>query len=118
MHYTPKTIPDEALEALRPAFDRTLSLSAEDWVNRCRDDLAQLWFKDGLWAVTEIRDTKIGRVLHGIALAGVFNHDLIDEIEGWARDNGCCKSVITGRPGFCKTLRGYRPNTVTLEKGL
>ena len=118
MHYTPTTIPDEAAAALAPAFDRSLSCTAEEWIERCRADLAQLWRLGSLWAVTEVRDTKAGRVLHGVALAGEFDHALIDEIEGWAATIGCTKSVITGRPGFAKTLHGYKQKTVTLEKDI
>lgn len=118
MHYLPHAIPDEAVEALRPAFDRSMTDDAETWVARCRADQAQLWRYGGLWCITEVRETKAGRVLHGVALAGDYNDRLIPEIEAWARSIGCVSAVLSGRRGFAKRLPDYRIQTITLSKEL
>lgn len=118
MHYTPKTIPDEAAAALAPAFVRSYSHDVKEWMERCKEDTAQLWRHNNLWAVTEVRDTPYGRLLVGVALAGDYNDQLIPEIERWAKSIGCVKALLTGRKGFAKWLPDYKTKTVTLEKDL
>jgi hypothetical protein len=41
-----------------------------------------------------------------------------EEIEAYARAEGCSKMVFEGRPGWGKMLRGYAPKTVSFEKAL
>ena len=122
MHFSPDSIPAEAVEALRPAFARSWLMqdTPEHWVERCRQDTAQLWRSDdgAYWAITEILDTKKGRVLHEVASAGSYRKSLFDEGEAWAKSIGCVKAVTTGRPGWKKHLTDYRVVTMTFEKEL
>jgi hypothetical protein len=39
-----------------------------------------------------------------------------DDIEAWARDQGCSHLKIVGRKGWLKVLDGYRETAVEMEK--
>lgn len=117
MHYTPSTIPDEAVEALRPAFDHFGLHSAEEWVLRCSQDLAQLWHNKGLWAITEVHAFASGvKACHVVAMAGIFNKELWDEIEAWAQSIGCTHVHFTGRRGWERKLPDYKSVAVVMQK--
>lgn len=118
MHYLPSTIPDEAIEALRPAFDRSYVHQVDHWIERCKAGTAQLWRHGDYWAITEVLDGKDGRICHEFASAGVYADALIDEIEAWARSVGCKRVLCTVRPGLTRKRLGYRTKAITLEKEL
>lgn len=118
MHFLPSTVPHEAASALEPAFQRTHTDTAEMWIDRCRADLAQLWEHQGYWAISEVIDGKTCRVLHLVASAGVFNHELVDEMEAWGRSVGCKKVVAEVRRGMTRRRPGYRIKSVAVEKDL
>lgn len=118
MHYLPHTIPDEAVVALQPAFDRSYVHQVEHWIERCRQDAAQLWREGDYWAITEVLSGKDGLILHEVASAGSYVDSLIDEIEDFGRRVGCRKVLATVRPGLARRRPGYRTKTVTLEKEL
>ena len=107
-----------ALEGLMPAFDRSRNLDISEWMDRCKADQAQIWFKDGFWLMTQVQPTKEGRALHIIAAAGNYNHDLIAEAEDWGRSQGCASVFYTGRPGWIRREPGYTLKTVTMQKDL
>lgn len=118
MHYTPSTIPDEAADALRPAFDRSYTDHVETWLDACRQDQAQLWRLNGYWVITRVLSTlKTGEIIcHQVASAGEFEADLLGEIEAWAKSKGCVKMVAAVRPGFTRRVKGYAVKAVTVEK--
>lgn len=116
MHYTPSTIPAEAADALRPAFDRYGLHDAATWIERCRDGQAQLWAHGALWAITEVHDFASGRICHIVAMAGEFNHALLTEIEAWAKRNGCQKLHFTGRKGWERRLPEYQHIAIVMQK--
>ena len=116
MHYTPATIPDEACEAIAPAFDRYGLHDANEWVQRCKDDVAQLWRVGDVWAITELFDGKAQRVCHIAAMAGEFTHEIMREIEAWALRMGCAKVLFTGRKGWTRRLPGYSQIAIVMEK--
>lgn len=116
MHYTPDNIPDNAVDSISPAFDRFGLHDAGEWVQRCRDDLAQLWKVGNCWAITEIFESKRGRVCHIVALAGDFTMDIMSEIESWAKDNGCVLVHFTGRKGWERRLPDYAQIATSMEK--
>ncbi len=118
MHFTADSIPDEAVNALAPAFDRSYVHQSADWVARCAHGLAQLWRGDDYWVITEVIKGKDGLICHQVASAGVYNDALLDEIEGWAKSIGCSKTLATVRPGFSRRRPGYRTKTITQEKEL
>ena len=118
MHFLPSTVPDEAAAALEPAFRRTHTDTAEMWLERCRSDLAQLWGHQGYWVISEVIDGKTCRVLHLVASAGAFNHELVDEVEAWGRSVGCKKVVAEVRRGMTRRRPGYRIKSVSVEKDL
>lgn len=120
-------IPEEAIEALRPAFEKFglegEYYTPEYWIQRCKDDTAQLWrSEDGsYWGVTEIFDTAKGRVFHKVASAGVFGDSaraLYAEGDKWAKERGCKVTRTHGRPGWAKLLPDWKIVAVTLEKEL
>lgn len=116
MHYTPSTIPPEAADALRRAADTSDAADANEWVQRCKNDTAQLWRDGQFWVVTEIVRTRCGVALHFIAAAGEFSQSLVDEAEEWAKSIGCHKSFFTGRKGWERKLPQYKVRTVTMER--
>lgn len=127
MLYHPNDIPDEAVEALRPAFEKFglegEYYTPEYWIQRCKDDTAQLWrSEDGLyWGVTEMFDSAKGRVFHMMASAGVFNDNarrLYEDGYEWAKSHGCKITRTEGRPGWAKLLPDWKIVAVTLEKEL
>lgn len=116
MHYTPDTIPAEAVDALRPAFDRYGLHDAETWVQRCRDGLAQLWAIGPLWAITEVHEFASGRACHIVAMAGDFTQAIMDEIEAWAQQVGCKQMHFTGRKGWERRLPDYTAIAIVMHK--
>lgn len=116
MHYLPSTIPPDAVAALAPAFLHFGLHPVEEWIQRCRDDLAQLWRFEDCWAITEIFQSKRGAVCHIVALAGEFNHQAIAEIEQWAKTIGCTLVHFTGRKGWERKLPDYKPTAIVMEK--
>jgi hypothetical protein len=85
---------------------------------RCKQDTAQLWRKNDYWIVSEVVNTKSGLGLHLAFSAGVYEPDLVTEIEDWARSIGCVKAFFTGRPGTQKRRPDYILKTVTMSKEL
>jgi hypothetical protein len=118
MHYLPHTIPDVAVDALKPAADESDAADAESWVKQCRDDMAQLWRDGDFWMVTEIRQIRSGMALHIVAASGQYKQSLVDEAEAWAKSIGCSKSFFTGRRGWEKKIPSYKLRTITMEKEL
>lgn len=116
MHYTPQNIPPEAVAHIAPAFDHYGMHEAFDWVQRCRNDLAQLWRVGECWAITEAYECKLGNVCHIVALAGEFTHEIMAEIEQWAAKQGCRKVLFTGRRGWAKKLPAYSQTAIVMEK--
>lgn len=118
MHYTPSTIPDEALDALRPAFDDAELESVEFWIGECKRGNAQLWSDGSYWLISRVVLGKSGPVLHLGASAGVFSNALIDEVEDWGKSVGCVKVVAEVRPGLTRRRPGYAQKRIIVEKGL
>ena len=123
MLYHPNDIPDEAVEALRPAYERSSKLygTPELWIQRCREGTAQLWrSEDGkYWAVTEVYEgTAYGKLLHGLASSGEFCEELVQEGEAWAKEQGCKAAMTGGRRGWEKlfSTMGYKTVAVMLLK--
>lgn len=118
MHYTPSTIPDEALEALRPAFEDAELETVEFWVEECKSGRAHLWSDGSYWMITRVVQGKSGMVLHLGASAGVYSNALVDEAEAWAKSIGCVKCVAEVRPGLTRRRLGYRQKRIVVEKEL
>lgn len=117
MHYTPSTIPKDAMEALRPAFDRSYTEHVETWIDRCKSGEAHLWRHNGYWAIGRlITALKNGeRIYHQVASAGEFEPALVEEMKAWAKANGCVKLVAEVRPGMVRRTSGYVIKSVTAE---
>lgn len=118
MHYTPQTIPDEAVDALRPADAYSYTETAEKWVELCKKGVAMLWRNGDCWAVTAIAPTKYGKVIAIEALAGPESDNLIDEINAWATADGCVESIFGGRMGWMRKRKDYEPIRVFGRKKL
>lgn len=103
-----KNLKDEALKGIAPAFEYSYVHTAEQWIERCEQDLAQMWLEDELWGITEVLETpNDGRVLHLIALAGKFTDAALEHIEAWGKSVGCKRIRLTGRPGWERRLPGW-----------
>ena len=109
---------NEAHAALQPAADRTVVQEAADWLKWCANDFAQLWHREGAWAVTMVQESKAGRALCIVAWAGEDSDEMLAEIEDWARSVGCVRSYYTGRVGWSRRRPEYKVVTVTGIKEL
>jgi hypothetical protein len=118
MHYTPSTIPEEAVDALRPAFDHCDDQYVEDWIAMCKEDKAQLWRKGDYWLISMVVQTKRGLAIDLKFSAGVYEPELVDEANDWAKSIGCVRSYFSGRPGCARRRPDYRIRCVTAEKEL
>lgn len=118
MHYTPSTIPDEAADALRPAFDDAELETVDFWIDECKAGRAQLWTDGNYWLISRVVNGKSGKILHLGASAGVYSNALVDEVEEWAKSVGCVKSVAEVRPGLTRSRPGYVQKRIIVEKGL
>jgi hypothetical protein len=118
MHYTPSTIPEEAVDALRPAFDHCDDQYVEDWIAMCKEDKAQLWRKGDYWLLSMVVQTKRGLAIDLKFSAGVYEPELVDEANDWAKSIGCVRSYFSGRPGCARRRPDYRIRCVTAEKEL
>lgn len=107
---------DGAVQALAPAFDRSRVYHSGEWVQRCIDDVAQLWCMGDYWAITEVVEFPDGRALHVVALAGKMHDELHSSIEAFAKLHGCSRVYGTCRPGYGRALKDYKVITVTIEK--
>lgn len=104
--------------ALAPAFALSETETVEDYRKMCEQDLAQAWAHKNLHAITTVHETKTGRAIKIVAMAGEYDGDLVDEIERFGRNVGCNKIIFSGRKGWLKKRPDYKLKTVTMEKGL
>lgn len=109
---------DQARLALDLAAAVSLVETADGWLDACERGDAQLWHAPGLWAVTRVVAGKAGWVAQIVAMAGVYDGELVDQMEAWARSTGCTRIYFAGRPGWLKRRPDYRLRQVTLEKEL
>ncbi len=113
------TVAKDAAQSLSCAFDRSINGNVNEWIGRCKQDLAQLWTNGTLWMVSEVHQTTGGLVLNIVACSGVYDDgSILREIEDWAREVGCIKVLFTGRKGWARRILDYKVTTVTMEKGL
>ena len=114
--FHPNQIPVEACEALRPAFDCSDMAEVEDWIELCKQDQAQIWRLNDYWVITQVMDTKKGRAVHLAYSAGVYEPELVDKIEQWAKSQGCKIAYFSGRPGTQRRRPDYRLRYITMDK--
>lgn len=115
---------------VRSAVDEYALLeTAESYKARCVDRSAQLWLirdHDQIIGagITEIYDTPKGLTCAVPVLAAVSFDDvlkpLFDEVEQWARAEGCVRLQGYGRLGWVRALKpyGWRPRAVEIEKDI
>lgn len=93
-------------------------LDVDEYLLRCKRDQAQLWGNGSFWMITEVADTKSGRALNIVAIAGDYDEDLWRSAEVWGKSVGCIRAFVTGRLGWIKRKPDYTVRTVTLSKEL
>ena len=108
----------QAEPVLDKAMERCANMTAAMWLDRCEQDMAQLWNDCGYWAITEVFETKGGRAIHCVAAAGDFEPSLVSEMEDWARRVGCRHAYFSGRKGWARKLPDYEVASITLIKEL
>lgn len=119
MLYQPENIPSEALAVLLAAEKHSCAETAEEWLDNCRQDDAQLWRDGDCWMVTEVRDTRSGRMLRIVALSGEpYSPGLVREAEEWGRSVGCVRAFFEGRKGWERLAPDYKVRAVISEKEL
>lgn len=106
----------QAVAALNPAFDHSDVHHAQEWIDRCAADQAQLWRFPDMWAVTDVPDGKSGRLLHIVAVAGKWSDAHLARMEQWGKSIGCKSIYATGRPGWARHVKGFEVKTVTIKK--
>jgi hypothetical protein len=100
--------------------------TAEDFFRALVRREMQLWIvREGEQTaglvITELRNYPRRRCCRYLLLAGrSFDrwHHLQDEIECWARANGCAAMEMCGRRGWERKLRGWRATHVEMTKEL
>ena len=107
------------------AATREAEQSPELLKQLCEENKAQLWFA---WsdcceaaAVTEIATTPQGVKCVITALGGRNSSrwfGYLDELEAWAKRQGCNGMRIYGRKGWARKLRDYRVTRLILDKEL
>jgi hypothetical protein len=113
----------DASKELNRAFEQTEDCAANHLLN-LTSDIEQLWFINGqAWALTRVILGKSGAlVLDIVAMGGQgldqWGSEFFDTVEGWAKAQGCTKSIFTGRMGWLKRAHGYKPKRITFCKEL
>jgi hypothetical protein len=107
------------LSSFRPVEDRVLRGDALLWI---------AWSGEGSGAghieaaaVTELQETEWRKVCVIVACAGkamIRWLALAEEIEGYARAEGCSCVRIVGRKGWARVLSSYKTKRIILEKDL
>lgn len=113
------TIFDQLEEALAlEGNERTL----EDVLLRVERGDAQFWHEGNGAVVTEVLDTKAGKVLHFWLAAGSLDDVLAiyRKVVEWGRANGCVRATLIGRRGWVKVLQaeGWAQEAVTMGRAL
>jgi hypothetical protein len=114
-----------------PWLDRAYAKTGNPMPETCRDDLLQghkqlwvAWAPEGrLLCAVLTRLAKMRDGLHGqVVAAGGVEVDRwifgMTTIEQWAKDEGCVKVTVQGRPGWAKLLQDYRRTQVVMERQL
>ena len=112
------TLHAQAEPVLERAMARCANLTAAQLLDRCAQDVAQLWRLNDFWAVSEVVDTPRGRAIHFLAAAGRYEPALVPAMERWARAQGCTAAYFSGRRGWARKLPDYALATITLTKEL
>lgn len=112
-----KHLKSKAIQALDEAFALSEVETSEKWIALCEADLAQLWAFSHSFAITQVFDGKNGRTLQIVAASGSLSDvNEITQIEEWAKSIQCKRVIFTGRPGWGKSVKGYKPARVTYSK--
>jgi hypothetical protein len=67
----------------------------------------QVWVKGDSLLLTEIAEFPSSSALHHFAAVGRIDDlwDLRDQAINFAKDRGCTREIVTGRPGWVRVLR-------------
>jgi hypothetical protein len=108
---------------LEQAFEHSEGDTAEAHLPALLSDQEQLWHIHGkAWALTAMYEGKRGRLFQCIALGGkemdAWFPAFVDRAEHWAKEQGCKRVLVAGRPGWRKALPNYRTTHITLMKEL
>tara|TARA_R110000764_G_scaffold65594_3_gene137262 strand:- start:219 stop:632 length:414 start_codon:yes stop_codon:yes gene_type:complete len=118
-----------ARDLIQKACDTNGAFNAEDIKEKCKQGSMQLWLvvdeTDKVLAtvVTEIRtypNYKVcdARIVTGIQMSRWHHH--VEDLEAWAKEEGCKKMELFARPGWEKVMKpkGYLKTHVQIEKAL
>jgi hypothetical protein len=107
---------ERAKHHIAPALDGWTLEAVESEIEQGR---ARLWTTENSAAVTQLHEYPAGRVLRLWLAGGDLDelrglHDSI--AERYAREQGCVRIEIEGRPGWERVFQGYRKTRVILTK--
>lgn len=108
------------------AASDTASWSASDWRRKIETQHAQLWLirlgsvLTGV-IISEIYDTAAGKTCALPIVGGSHLKEslpVLDEIEAWAKEQGCTRLQGDGREGWVMALKsiGWRPVSIQIAK--
>lgn len=100
--------------AFSPVEDDVLNGDALLWVAYDDQDIAAA-------CISQIGETEWRKVCTIVACGGTNMNrwlGLLEQIEAYAKAEGCSASRIVGRDGWAAVLPAYRPHRVVLEKEL
>jgi hypothetical protein len=110
------------LSSFRPVEDRVLRGDALLWIAWSGDPRSGSGARHiEAAAVTELQETEWRKVCLIVACAGkamIRWLALAEEIEGYARAQGCSCVRIVGRKGWARVLSSYKTKRIILEKDL
>lgn len=116
-----------ALPHIQRFAEETLLIDPDELYREILENQKQLWlFEDDgkvvLAVVTEIWKSAAGQICTIKIAAGTCGHEVLrnmsEEIEIWARNEGCVGIEICGRKGWSRVLDGFKQTGVILEKDL
>jgi hypothetical protein len=94
--------------------------SPADVVRLIETRQAQLWERGDGVIVTEVQTYPLMKAVHYWLAAGSL-HDCLalqNQIDDWARDEGCDMATLTGRAGWCRAAAGWRLTGYAFRKPL
>lgn len=122
---------DQVEELVTPFLDRLIPytlgrLTTPDLLEMFRSAKAQLWL---IWSVDERELLGVGSTVlkvypqRKVCKAWMFIgedyrrcYEKLEELENWARDQGCASMEITGRKGWARVFKEYEEVGCVLKK--
>lgn len=107
------------------SIDKVDLLQSEAVERQVLDGVARLWVvHNGVFlaaVVTEVYFVESGKICAVVACGGegvLAALELLEQIEKYAKQEGCRSIIVCGRKGWARALKDYRQAAVVLRKEL